>query len=403
MSKIAYNYIQIFAVVVLMGYWATNAVATLLFGDTSSSVSIIYRGILLLLSLITIYICRRDLSRLSDNRFLMFYGIVLILYSIRMYIDVAIGPFVGIIPTDYFVKDVFYIMGSVFITSFALISCRNHLDMDKICQLIYWLGLVIILIIPYITELDVENMQDSEERMEAGRGMGSLTLVKIGVIEIIVSIHLILNQKFKYLYIPGLLFAIWTTLAAGSRGGLIALIVALFYYLIVNSRKNIFKLLLVGVCMCAVIVYIVPILEWISQYFPVIGYRMLETIIENDQSGREILREKAYELISQNPILGYSYRLNPSETGYTCHNGILDLLIAFGIPLGLLATYFVYFRSMVLATRLMDRRECFFSSVAVLWVVIASISGSGITDSTFCFAICLLGAMYNKYEVKLVK
>ncbi len=403
MSKIAYNYIQIFAVIALLGYWATNAVATLLFGDTSSSVSIIYRGILLLLSLITIYICRRDLSRLSDNRFLMFYGIVLILYSIRMYIDVAIGPFVGIIPTDYFVKDVFYIIGSVFITSFALISCRNHLDMDKICQLIYWLGLVIILIIPYITELDVENMQDSEERMDAGRGLGSLALVKIGVIEIIVAIHLILNRKHKYIYILGLTLAIWTTLASGSRGGLLALIIALFYFLIVRYRKNIPILFFVFVSLYVFVVNVVPILEWLSQYFPIIGQRMLATIVKNDQSGREILREKAYELIFQNPILGYSYRLNPSETGYTCHNGILDLLIAFGIPLGLLATYFVYFRSMMLATRLMDRRECFFSSVAALWVVIASISGSGITDSTFCFAICLLGAMYNKYEVKLVK
>ena len=154
--------------------------------------------------------------------------------------------------------------------------------------------------------------------------------------------------------------------------------------------------------MCAVIVYIVPILEWISQYFPVIGYRMLETIIENDQSGREVLREKAYELIYNNPVLGYSYRLSPTPTGYRCHNGVLDIFLAFGIPLGLLVLYIAYFKSIIMATRLMDKKEYFMPVVMTIWVLVASMSGSGITDATFCFTMCLLGTIYYRSKSNLI-
>lgn len=401
MSKIAYNYIQIFAAVALMGYWCTNSIATFAFGDTPSIVSIAYWAVLLAMSIIVMRICRRDIQ-IRDNRFLMCYTVIMFAYVIRMFIDMVFGPFVGEVPNTMFLTDILVVGCGVFVTTFALMSCRHYLDINNICKLIYWIGFIIILIIPHITELDVDNMQDAEERMDAGRGMGSLAIVKVGVIEIIVAIHLILNNKRKYLYIPGLLFAIWTTLAAGSRGGLIALIVALFYYLIINSRKNIFKLLLVVVCLCAVIVYIIPILEWISEYFPVIGYRMLETVVENDQSGREVLREKAYELIYNNPVLGYSYRLVPMPTGYRCHNGILDIFLAFGIPIGLLVLYVAYFKSIIMATSLMDKKEYFMPVVMTIWVLVASMSGSGITDATFCFTMCLLGTIYYRSKSNLI-
>lgn len=402
MSKIAYNYIQIFAVVALMGYWFTNSFATYIFGDTSLAVSVVYWAVLLAMSILSMHICRRDI-RIRDNSFLKYYAIIMLAYTIRMFIDMIIGPFVGIVPIRMFYTDILLTGCGVFTTTFALISCRHYLNIDRISQLVYWVGLLIILIIPYITELDVENMQDSEERMDAGRGMGSLTLVKIGVIEVIVAIHLLLNQKQKYLYIPGLVLAIWTALASGSRGGVIALIIALFYFLIVCYRKNIFMLFSVIIGAYAFAVNIIPLLEWLSQYFPVIGQRMIEMIVENDQSGRELLRERAYQLIYQNPILGYSYRLSPSETGYSCHNGVLDIFLAFGVPFGLFVLYMVYFKSIVMSTKLIMHKKYFMPVVMALWVVIASMSASGITDATFCFSICLLGTVYYRERHNLIK
>lgn len=402
MSKLAHNYIQIFIAIALMGYWLTNSVATYLFGDTPLSVSVIYWGVLLLMSIIAMSISRQHLG-MRDNNFLRGYIVIMFAYAIRMFVDIVCGPYVGEVPNSIFLSDMLVTICGVFLTTYAIMTCRYDLDLDKVCQWIYWIGLVIILIIPRITDIDVANMQDAEDRMEAGRGLGSLAIVKIGVIEVIVSLHLLFNQRRKYLYVLGLVLAIWTTLAAGSRGGLISLIIALFYYMIINSRKNIFRLLVVAVFLYVVVVNIIPILEWLSQYFPVIGYRMIGTIMDNDQSGRELLRERAYELISNHPILGYSYRLSPSKTGYSCHNGVLDIFLAFGIPFGLLALYMVYFRSVVMSTRLVMYKKYFMPVVMAIWVLIASMSGSGITDATFCFSICLLGIVYHREKSNLKK
>ena len=40
--------------------------------------------------------------------------------------------------------------------------------------------------------------------------------------------------------------------------------------------------------------------------------------------------------------------------------------------------------------------------VMTIWVLVASMSGSGITDATFCFTMCLLGTIYYRSKSNLI-
>lgn len=396
MNKKSYYYIQFFAAISLMGFWVTNALCTLYWGDTTSAISIAYRAALTCMAIFAIYLCRQDIHIERQNTFQRAYVFIMCAYTLRMLYDTALGPYVGIVPHQNLINNIFFTCISVFFTAYALLICRNHLNINNICSIVYILGLIIIIIVPYIVDIETLLSSDSEERMDAGRGLSTLALMKIGAIEVIASLHLLLNKKMRLLYIPGLILGLWLCLSSGSRGGLVALIIALGVYWLITSRKNILINMIVICGIVAVCINIIPILEWISQYFPVFGNRMLETIVDNDQSGREVLRERAYELIMDNPTIGYSYMLSPTETGYGCHNGILDIFIAFGIPLGLLCLYYIYVKPLSMSIKMFNTKQHFFAFIMPIWVIIASLSGAGFTDSTFAFAMCIMSSTFYK-------
>lgn len=396
MSSIAKFYIQLFVATSLMGFWLTNALCTFLIGDTSPSVSIAYRAILLIMSIIAIAICRHDV-RFDNSPFFKWYTLIMVLYAFRMIYDAAFGPFADILPISAFITNFLYTVVGAFFTTFAIITCRNNLNLDTICKLVYLIGLAIILLVPYIVDLESLSMEDSTERMDAGRGLSTLALAKVGAIEVIVALHLLLNNRLKILYLPGLILGIWLCLSSGSRGGAVALIIALGLYCIIRYRHNILLSLIIISSIILVALNLESILEWLSEYFPVFSNRMLDTIIDNDQSGREELRELAYQRIMDNPIMGYSYRLNPTETGYYCHNGLLDILLTFGIPFGLFCIYITHIKPLIMTYKLIDYKKLFFVSVMTLWVIIHSLSGIGFTDITFSFAVCMMAAYYYSY------
>lgn len=314
-----------------------------------------------------------------------------------MIYDAAFGPFADILPISAFITNFLYTVVGAFFTTFAIITCRNNLNLDTICKLVYLIGLAIILLVPYIVDLESLSMEDSTERMDAGRGLSTLALAKVGAIEVIVALHLLLNNRLKILYLPGLILGIWLCLSSGSRGGAVALIIALGLYCIIRYRHNILLSLIIISSIILVALNLESILEWLSEYFPVFSNRMLDTVIDNDQSGREELRELAYQRIMDNPIMGYSYRLNPTETGYYCHNGLLDILLTFGIPFGLFCIYITHIKPLIMTYKLIDYKKLFFVSVMTLWVIIHSLSGIGFTDITFSFAVCMMAAYYYSY------
>lgn len=396
-----YNIIQLHAVLLIFGYWFVSGVANIVLGETPQSISIGYRLFQFILSFYVIILCRKDIVNIQPNSLPIVCVFALIFFSIRIILDSIGGVFVTVIPQSWFVKDILYLVISILFSALAIFVSRKYLDIEKIVSIAFVVGIAtIICILLNINNLDV-NIE--EERADAGRGLGTLALVKIGAIETLLSIHLILTSRKKlFIYLIGLCLGVVTCLISGSRGGLVAMIFALGIYALLRYRKNLKIFILCIFIVLIIALNIVPILEFIGNYFPIISQRLIATIVENDQSGREEIRVLAMEKIIDNPILGYSYRLFPTESGYTSHNGILDIFLIVGIPIGILLTYFFYIKSMLLSIRLIDAKKYFFPVCLLMFILILSMSGSLMTDILFWVAVALVcSSYYNKNNVNI--
>ena len=397
MRKTHYFIIQLHAVLSIMGYWCMHSILTALFGGASSIASITYDALQLIVSLHVMMICKKDFMIERGRTMLSFYSIILMLYSLRMVFDMVIGPFTSQVTMGMFLNDILLTVFHTFTAVWAMITSRKFLDINMIARILFIMSFVTVLLI-LITYFKGNLDYDYEEqRMSGGRGLGSLALAKIGAITVLSAIHLLLNdrrKKLKLLYVFGVIIGLWLALASGSRGALVALIIALAIYWVFASRRNVYLLIPALAAILLILIYFVPILVWLSDYFPVFGNRMLATIIENDQSGRQELRNQAIQLISDNPLIGYSYRLLPTETGYSPHNGILDIFLALGVPIGILFIIFAYIKPIIISIKIMPRRDTFLATTMCVLFITNSMSGGSIDEPGFGFGICLLASVY---------
>lgn len=398
MSKNNVFIIQLNAVLLLLGYWLMHSVVTLALGQSGRNFSIIYDAFQAAVSVYVLIICRKDFFVESGRSFLSFYSILLVLYSFRMFFDMGLGPFANVIPQSWFINDLLYTVVGTFLTVWAIIASRKWIDINKVVTLVFWMGLVTTLAV--IVNLKMQGLSTiyEDERLDAGQGLGTLALVKIGAILVFAAIHLLLNNKnlfiFKAIYIIGVIIGGWLMLASGSRGGVVGTVLALGVYFLASSRRNVFMIGLSVAAIVMVLINIVPILDWVSNYFPVFGQRMLNTILEDDQGSRDSIRADAIRVTLEHPLFGYSYRLYPTQTGFRAHNGILEVFIALGIPMGLVFTYFVYIKGFIMAYKKMIDKRFFFPATFAVFALVSSFTSSSISNNVFCFAICMLGCVY---------
>lgn len=398
MNETNYNIIQVHAVLSLLGFLLISAVSTFLFGNSTRAISVGYRAFQTALSIYVLLICHKDFAIGKGKSFYVFYILILLAYTLRMIFDMMAGPFVTILSRDVFLNDIMMVVLSCFTAAWAMIASRKYLNIEKIVKITFWIGFIIVVMSRSLVASGGMALSYADSRLNISRGLHSLALVKLGVIEVIAAMHLLFNGNretiWKIIYIVGLLLGTWIMLASGARGGMVGLIVALGIYWILSSRKNIGLTILAVTIIILVTINIVPILIWLSNYYPVVSNRLLETILEGEESNRDILRARAFNLIVQNPLFGFSYRLNADITGYTTHNGILDIMLALGVPMGLLFVYFFYIKGIIMAVRMMTNRQQLFSTVMALTFMISSMTGASITSESFLFSMCLLSSMY---------
>lgn len=401
MSKTNIFIIQLHAVMLLLGYYFVHSVVGVMTGGSTRLTSIIYDGVQLAMSLYVLAICRRDLRIEKRCSSLSFLLVLMLLYALRIVYDMFSGPFVGRIPQAWFLNDFLTIAVCTFTAVWAIIVSRKWLDLDKIVRLVFWLGIITIVCVIYTIRVNGVGDSYQNERLDGGQGLGTLALCKIGAIEAIASIHLLLNPKrnkaLVLFFLLGLIIGGWLMFASGSRGGVVGFVIALGVYFLFSSRRSILLSLAAILVVLLVIANIVPIILWVSDYFPVFGQRMLNAILENDQSSRQELRNLAIQHILENPLLGFSYRLNPIETGFLPHNGVLDVFLALGVPIGILFVFFVYIKGFIMSVKMMTNRYFFFPTVIAVSAIVSSMSSSSLSNGGFDFAVAFVAIMYYYY------
>lgn len=393
LSNSKYNIIQINAAMTVVGFMLLHAVLGLFLGDTGRTVSYFYRGLQLILSLYVLVILIKDAKIGKIPNFLSIYIVIMTLYSLRMLYDKSFGPFVGAVPQESFTENILTTIVCTFFPAYTIIVSRKYLDFNLIAKLLFWGGLISLA--GALIEALRYGIVLQEDRMEVGRAFGVLQIAQMSGVVIIAAVHLFLNEtKLKLVYIAGAIFSFLIVMATGARGGVVGMVVALGVYFVISSKKN--KGLFVFAILALVLFYVnlVPILKSMESIFPIFSTRMLETVVEKSTGGRDPLYEEAQRLIFENPILGYSYRLNSDITGYTCHNGILDIMLALGIPMGILFVIVYYIKGTIMSIKKMVNKELMFPAAIYIFSLVTSISGSSITNATYCFSVGLLGSTY---------
>ena len=407
MNKKKIFVIQLHAVMSLLGYWLFHSIVILALGSSSTMISIVYDAIQLLLAIYVMNICSRDIVIESGCTQLKFFSTLLVLYTIRMLYDMVFGPFVGKVSTSMFFFDIILTVGGTFISVWAIITSRKYIDIEKVVRLVFWMGLATVVAVILKSDAIGGAGTYEEGRMDAGQGLTSQALARLGSIVVMASLHLLFNKEkrrvMKALYFVGLITSGFLALASGARGAVAGLIVALGVYYVFSTRRSPLLVTIVLVSVILVVINIVPILIWISDYFPVFGNRMLRTILEDDQSGRQEIRRQAWEVTINHPIFGYSYRLYEYASGFRAHNGILEVSIALGIPITILYVYFVYIKGMLIAVKNMTNRQLLFPTTMGVFALVASMASSSISNAVFDFAFCILviACYYNNPKKQL--
>jgi len=387
---ILYKLVNVFAVLTIVGFWGMHSILFTFFGGGTTLASVTYRGIQLVLSIIIVVWCFNDIKHSLRIGYYFLLLTIMILYTLRMIFDKYWGPFVSALPPGVFTNDILYIAVSIFTGAYGMIAGYKYLDVKFISKLVFYLGLLSVTLLLLSLYQKGNLMAFEDDRLDLGGGLGTLALVKLGAVTFLAGFHMFFNRLGnRVIILLGMAMSTFLMLASGSRGGLVALVITMMIFVIVHNRKNLFLTISGAIILLIIIINLVPILMWLSGYFPVIGERLLLTVVDGDEGNRDILRDRVYALILNNPIFGYSYRMNTDITGYTTHNGILDVTLALGIPMGVIYVIVFYFKLGIKAISKLQNLEMLLPASMVVFTIVASFSGASITDNIYIFSVCL--------------
>lgn len=365
------------------------------FGEGTRVASIAFNGILLVLSIHIILICSKDFIIEKGHPFLTFFSVLMMLYALRMVLDIYEGPFSSVLPQNKMWDDVLMVVGGAFFPTWAMISSRKYIDIKIIATGVFWTGLFACVFFLLDLLRNGLGLSFEDDRLDVGGSLHSLALARLGAIEVLAALHMLINSKKRILFhLLGLAIGLFVCLASGGRGGITGVVVAVgvFSVMAMRNKKGAQLICLLGVLLFAI--NIESILLWLGNYFPVISNRMLLTFTEGDLSNRDILYDMAYQRIQENPLMGFGYRLKADATGYGPHNGILDVVLCLGIPLGVLFVYFVYIKGSLYSMKMMVNHSLAFPCLLAVFALASSISSSSVPTGSFDCAIALLGIAY---------
>lgn len=292
------------------------------------------------------------------------FVLVYIIVGIILFMSIAIHPQ----NTDY-IKDegLRFFLPIVLPTVICLSTLKNWVVFKKSLDIISWISVVLTLY--YIFHYYIGTFIIDNYNMSFSYGC------------LLPMIVLFSHRRFFPVVISLLMF-IWV-LAIGSRGAVIAFIIYVVIDAFINKRKGRWLLFFIGLIFFSV----VPL---INGYFDSIGIhsRTLDLFLSGGidyDSGRDYLYEKSLREIKLHPFTGIGlWGDRVLLDGYYCHNFFIEVLLDFGLFVGLiLLLWFLYFmvKAFVTTKDDKDKRDSLLILVAS-GLIPSFVSGSYLTSSS---------------------
>lgn len=264
------------------------------------------------------------------------------LYFIRLFYDFMITGVHQEIVTNPFAAVFLYINAAI-IPFYGLCCFRWDLvDLRKLNTTILLIFLVMGMVSMYyiLTGRAFDYIGD-DGRFMGNESMDTIAFGHLGTSLVLMAISLFYQSDIrlwhKLLCIGAIVVGLFISVAAGSRGALVALVVCFIAYLYMNGHK---MKILIGLPVLAILfLALLPVLNDILASF---GNQALErlhaSIYDPDSmaagvtSGRDVLYKKAWDSFTDSPLLGSSLFVD----GEYVHNSVFESFLGLGIFGGLL-------------------------------------------------------------------
>lgn len=171
---------------------------------------------------------------------------------------------------------------------------------------------------------------------------------------------LILTEEIELYYkFPLLLFILVFILVSGTRKAILALVVGLSLYILLNNPTKIVRNIIITICLIGLSYYL---LLYVPLFYNLIGYRLdsLRELIQGGEGGASETSRLDYinlglEYIKLRPLQGYgvnTFRTIKGSYGNYSHNNYIELLFSTGL-IGTVLYYLIHFK--VLVTSIIKR------------------------------------------------
>lgn len=219
--------------------------------------------------------------------------------------------------------------------TFPLYYIGLTMDFDKIYPWLYWLSLITIFAYTGY-KLFLSAPMDEIQSLYQGDMWGAYNLLPH-----VCVVALQMFKKMNILNVAATATGFLMLLSLGSRGPNICLILAMVLYLMFfkeYKKKLIVRalIILVGI---AVIAFLDPIMRFLYDLMGDMGLsvRVFEKYFEGSftvSDTRDALKDKLYELIYENPGIGYGIYSDYTAVGVYAHSIIVELWMSFGVFIG---------------------------------------------------------------------
>ncbi len=299
------------------------------------------------------------------------------LYLTRLLYDFMIAGVDQEIVTNPFAA-IFLYANAAIIPFYGFLFFRwDLIDLRKLNTAI----LLILLIMGMVSMYNIFTGKALEYLGPDGRFMGNASMDTIafghlGTSLFLLGLSLFYQQDIrlwhKLLSIVSLVSGLFISIAAGSRGAMVALIFCFLAYLYMNGHK---RKVLIGIpVLVALLVALLPVLNdfLINTMDNHALERLYASIYDPNSmdagvtSGRDLLYEKAWQNFSDSPIIGTSFFID----GKYVHNSIFESFIGLGLVGGCLFTYFILY-AFISAFQIVQRNKCymFFALLSIQYIV----------------------------------
>lgn len=284
------------------------------------------------------------------------------LYFVRLFYDFMIVGVGQEIVTNHFAA-VFLYVNAAIIPFYGFYFFRwEFIDLRKLntATLLIFLTMGLISMSYILTGRAIEYI-GTDGRFMGNASMDTIAFGHLGTTISILALALFYQKDIrlwhKLLSIGAILVGLFISVAAGSRGPIVALIICLISYLYTNGHK---MKILIGLPVLAIMVLV--LLPYLNDLLLTFDNHALDrlyasiydpnSIAEGVTSGRDVLYQKAWEKFTDSPFLGSSLFID----GEYVHNSILESFLGLGIFGGCLFIGIVIY-TLVQAIKIAERNK----------------------------------------------